>query len=489
MKWDKTVDVVVVGLGAAGGCAAIEAYDNGADVLVIEADKVPGGNTRLSGGTLRVFLDNEKVYQYYRGVFDDTVKDDLIHKFVEVTATSHEWFKQKCDCDFKIAEKVPFPPAPNAVWDFLPGSEGLGGRSQFVPKDGSAPGMNGGYYLIASLMHGVNKRGIKIQYETRGKELVTNASGEVIGIKAETPDGPCFIRAKKAVCLTCGGFNRNAEMQTNYLGMPLMSQGCMCSVGDGLTMTAKLGAKMWHMTGVSCGVSYKVKDHEQPIGIGMHAPNYMYVDQNGERFLNESGLDVHAMAFDFTACNAEKMAYPRMPAWMIFDENVREAGPIIGHCPGIIQEDPTWEGWSQDNQREIEKGWIKMAYTIADLGKQLGYNPGVLEKAVADYNQAALTGYDPKFNRDCFKMGPITKLPFYAIELWPSLLNTQGGPMHDAYGRVLDNDEKPIERLFAAGELGSIVNKFYPGGTNITEAIAMGRVIGEYTAKLADTVE
>lgn len=108
--------------------------------------------------------------------------------------------------------------------------------------------MNGGYYLIASLMHGVNKRGIKIQYETRGKELVTNASGEVIGIKAETPDGPCFIRAKKAVCLTCGGFNRNAEMQTNYLGMPLMSQGCMCSVGDGLTMTAKLGAKMWHMT-------------------------------------------------------------------------------------------------------------------------------------------------------------------------------------------------------------------------------------------------
>ena len=47
----------------------------------------------------------------------------------------------------------------------------------------------------------------------------------------------------------------------------------------------------------------------------------------------------------------------------------------IRDSPRIIQEDPTCEGWSQDNQREIEKGWIKMAYTIADLGKQLGYNP------------------------------------------------------------------------------------------------------------------
>lgn len=489
MKWDKTADVVVVGLGAAGGCTAIEAHDNGADVLVIEADKIAGGNTRLSGGTLRVFLDKDKVYQYYRGVFDETVKDELIHKFVDVTATSHEWFQEKCEAEFKIATKMPFPPAPNAVWDFLPGSDGLGGRSQFVAKFGGDPKMNGGYNLIATLMHGVEKRNINIMYETRGRELITNDKKEVIGIRADTPNGSINIRAKKGVCLTCGGFNRNKEMQLNYLSLPYMSQGCMCSVGDGLTMTAALGAKMWHMTGVSCGIGYKVKDHEQPIGIGLHSPNYLYVDQKGNRFLNETGVDVHAMAFDFTACVAEEMAYPRLPAWLIFDETVRESGALIGHCPGIIQDDPTWEGWSDDNQREIEKGWIKMAYTIADLGKQIGFDPGVLERTVAEYNQSALTGYDPKFHRNAYSMGPITKLPFYAIEVWPCLLNTQGGPQHDEYGRVLDVNEKPIERLFAAGELGSIVNKFYPGGTNITEAIAMGRVIGEYTAKLPDVEE
>ena len=489
MNWDKTADVVVVGLGAAGGCAAIEAHDNGAKVLVIEADKVPGGNTRLSGGTLRVFLDADKVYEYYRAVFDETVSDELTHKLIDVTMSSHEWFKEKTGCDFRIAEKRPFPPAPNAVWSYLPGAEALGGRSQFVPRDGGEPNMNGGYYLIRSLMHGVNDRNIEIMYQTRGIELIQNADKEIIGIKALKDGKEINIRAKKAVCLTCGGFERNPEMQLNYLSMPLMSQGTMENKGDGIVMAAKVGAKMWHMTGLSCGVGYKVKDHEQPIAIGMYASNYLYVDQHGHRFLNEAGLDVHAMAFDFTMCEAETMSYPRMPSWMIFDENVREAGPIIGHCPGIIQEDPTFEGWSKDNKREIEKGWIVEAYTIEELGQKIGYAPGVLEKCVAEYNKAALTGWDEQFHRNCYKMGPITRLPFYAIQLWPSLLNTQGGPQHDEYGRVLDYDMKPIPRLYEAGEFGSIVNKFYPGGTNITECVAMGRVIGEETAKLSDSVE
>ncbi len=490
MKWNKTADVVVVGLGAAGSCTAIEAHDNGATVLVLEADKVAGGNTRLSGGTLRIFKDTDKVYQYYRAIFDETVKDELIHKLIDVTATSHEWFKKKCDAEFMVATKVPFPPAPNAVWDFLPGCEGLGGRSQFVAdKFGGSEKMNGGFNMFKTMMHGIEKRNIEIMYETRGRHLITNGKKEVIGIQCETPKGTINVRAKKAVCLTCGGFHRSAEKQLNYLGLKYIAQGTKCGYGDGIDMTAELGAKMWHMTGVSCGISYKVKDHEDPIAIGLHSPNYLYIDQKGKRFLNETGVDVHAMAFDFTACVAEEMSYPRLPAWLIFDEHVRESGSLIGHCPGIIQEDATFDGWSDDNQAEISKGWIKMAYTVADLGKKLGFNPGVLEKAVADYNQCALLGYDPEFGRDAHSMGPINRLPFYAIEVWPALLNTQGGPQHDEYGHVLNVEEKPIERLFAAGELGSIVNKFYPGGTNITEAIAMGRVIGELTAKLTDVEE
>ena len=480
-QWDKTVDVVVVGLGAAGGCAAIEAFDNGADVLVLEADEKAGGNTRLSGGTLRRFLDEDQVVQYYMGVVDETVSETLVRRFVNKSMTSHQWFEEKCDAKFIESTKVLFPPAPNIVWDFLPGAEGMGGRSQFDPQFGD-PNKNGGYNLIATLMHGVEKRGINILYNTRARKLITGEGKEVIGISAETPDGVINVKARKGVILTCGGFHQNKEMQLNYLSMPYLAQGCPCGRGDGLTMTQELGAKMWHMTGLSCGISYKVKDYDIPIAIGIRRSNYFYVNQHGKRFLNETGVDVHAMAFEFTRCVAEKMEYPCLPAWLIFDENVREAGQMLGHCMGRIMDDPTFE-WSQDNKAEVEKGWIKMAWNIHDLGKELGFAEGVLEKAVGEYNQAATTGYDPEFGRNGISMAPVEKPPFYAIEVWPALLNTQGGPQHDEEGRVLDTDMNPIPRLYAAGELGSFINKFYPGGTNITEAVAFGRITGENAAK------
>ena len=484
--WDREADVVVVGLGSAGGAAAIAAHDNGAEVLVLEKDSKAGGNTRLSGGTLRRFNEVEGVIDYYRAVLDETVSDAMVRKYVEVANTNHKWFEETCDAEFIDATKVMFPPAPNVVWDFLPGAEAVGVRSQFNPKFGD-PKKNGGYNLIATLMHGVEKRNIEILYNTGGKKLITGENKEVLGIIADGPDGEIRVKANKGVILTCGGFHRNKEMQLNYLSMPYKAQGCPCGDGDGIKMTEEIGAKMWHMTGVSCGISYKVPDYETPIAIGVRSPNYIYVDQHGERFLNETGLDVHAMAFDFTACVAEKMEYPRLPAYLIFDENCRESGQMLGHCPGIIMDDPTFE-WSEDNKAEIEKGWIKMAWTIGELGKQLGFAEGVLEKAVGEYNHCAVTGYDPKFKRNGATMGALTKAPFYAIEVWPALLNTQGGPQRDEEARVLDTDNTPIPRLYSAGELGSMVNKFYPGGTNITEAIAFGRIAGENAAK-ADSVK
>jgi hypothetical protein len=252
-------------------------------------------------------------------------------RYVEVSATNHQWFIDKCDAEFIDAVKVLFPPAPNIIWDFLPGAEGMGGRSQFSGD----PKKNGGYNLIATLMHGVTKRGIEILYKTGGKKLLTDESGAVIGILADGPEGELRIRARRGVILCCGGFHQNREMQINYLGMTFLAQGCPCGNGDGVRMTQELGARMWHMSGLSCGISYLVKDHKTPIAIGIRSSNYLYVDQRGNRFLNETGVDVHAMAFDFTATEAETMGYPRLPGYLVFDETVRSAGQMLGHCPAI----------------------------------------------------------------------------------------------------------------------------------------------------------
>lgn len=475
------VDVVVVGYGGAGAAAAIEAHDNGAKVLLLEKSGTPGGNTKLSGGTLRDIADVDKAAAYIAAVNDDTVSPEMNHKFCEMAATNHQWFIDKCDAVIIESKKVMFPPAPHVVWSFLPGSEGMGGRS-FIQGN---PDVNGGTNLVAALVHGVEKRNIEVLFHTAATKLITNDNKEVTGLIADGADGEITIKAKRAVILTCGGFQYNKEMQINYLGMPFFSQGCLGNTGDGIRMTQELGADMWHMTGLSCGISYRVPEFKVPIGIGVRAPNYFYVDQNGKRFLNETGVDVHAMAFEFTAVDHMKMEYPRMPAYLIFDETIRSAGKMTGHCPGQIMDEEGFE-WSDDNQAEIEKGWIKMGWTIPELAEKIGFLPGMLEQAIAKYNLASVTGYDPEFGRSSLTMGIINKAPYYAIEVWPALLNTQGGPKRNEKAQILDLEGKPIKRLYSAGELGSMFNKFYPGAGNVSEALGFGRIAGENAAKEKD---
>lgn len=79
-------------------------------------------------------------------------------------------------------------------------------------------------------------------------------------------------------------------------------------------------------------------------------------------------------------------------------------------------------------------------------------------------------------------MAPIVKPPYYALEAGLSLVNTQGGPKHNKYGQVLDPDDRPIPRLYAAGELGSFFGFLYQEGSNYPEAWASGRIAGRQAA-------
>ena len=77
---------------------------------------------------------------------------------------------------------------------------------------------------------------------------------------------------------------------------------------------------------------------------------------------------------------------------------------------------------------------------------------------------------------------PIAEKPFYAIELSPSMLNTQGGPRRNEKGQVVRPDGAAIPRLYSAGELGSIYSNLYQGTGNIGECLAFGRISGRNAA-------
>ena len=81
-------------------------------------------------------------------------------------------------------------------------------------------------------------------------------------------------------------------------------------------------------------------------------------------------------------------------------------------------------------------------------------------------------------------MTTITEPPFYGAPVWATLSNTQGGPVHDAQSRIVDVWDKPIPRLYAAGELGSSFGHLYLSGGNISECFVTGRIAGRNAACL-----
>jgi hypothetical protein len=163
---------------------------------------------------------------------------------------------------------------------------------------------------------------------------------------------------------------------------------------------------------------------------------------------------------------------------MIFDENYRKSGPIGKAGADWDVSHGNFYDWSDDNLREVAKGWIKTADTLRALAALIDVPPDALEDSVRLFNLSASNGTDPDWGRKPPTLAPIMTGPFYAMELTPALVNTQGGPRRNAEAQIIGANGEPIGRLFSAGELGSIYSFLYQGGGNIAECFAFGRIAG-----------
>lgn len=140
--------------------------------------------------------------------------------------------------------------------------------------------------------------------------------------------------------------------------------------------------------------------------------------------------------------------------------------------------------WSEDNSRELEIGVLKQADTISGLAALIGVDETVLVDTVQRWNELCARGEDADFGRPPGSMAPIRTPPFVFGQVWPTVSNTQGGPVHDAAQKIIDTAGQPIPRLFAAGELGSSFGHLYLSGANITECFVTGRLAGQGAAAL-----
>jgi succinate dehydrogenase/fumarate reductase flavoprotein subunit len=491
-QWDYESDVVVVGFGYAGALSAIAAHDAGADVLVLEKapENFAGGNSRVSGGGMRVPINIHDAIKYYKAVCFGTVPDEDIVAMADAMTKVPEILR---GLGIEIAElglpRMRHPVAGGESFRLY--SIAKNGKPLFEP----IAAVGSGDLLYGALKQRVIDRGIKVWYETPAKKLVQNPlTKEILGVVAERKDKTIGVKARKAVVLACGGYENNYEMwiNFNFPGIKVYPWGSPYNTGDGIKMALDVGATLWHMVSIEwdcpcikipseiygCAVQTRVVGAMRP-----KVGSYIVVNKHGKRFMNECKSLVHRKEpLELTHFDQERLEYPNIPFYLIFDEAFRLQGPLVKNTRIGWHNIFSLYEWSYDNSAEIDKGWIVKADTPRELAKKLNINPEELEKTIISYNKNCEAKMDPDFHRPAETMIPLNSPPFYGVELALTITNTQGGPKRNAKAQVLDTENKPIPRLYAAGELGSFWGFVYPGGSNIAEAIALGYIAGKNAA-------
>ncbi len=494
-KWDEETDVVIVGYGGAGAVVAIEAADAGAHVVILEKNPIDLHvcNTNVAGGLVICSTDVEKGFQYIKACIGDTVDDEMCRLWSTETLTNPAYLK-------KLADAVGIPSDIMRVgggeFPDLPGADGIG---TFIMKAG--PGAK----IFEVLDKNVKARkNITVAFSSPAKKIVQTGSGEILGIIAERNGKEYSVRGKRATVLASGGYEYNEKMKLNSLfANPRFFYGTDSNTGDGLAMAMAVGADLWHMNWASQHYGFAYKNF--PLGMSFSntlKSSYMVVDQYGKRFFNDS-YNGHSSYLYFCYFDPLKGVYPRLPAYLVFDESFRmmgapmSANSVNGGVMGAKTAKYKYE-WSKDQSAEIAKGWIMKADTIEELAKLINarqgpndivdyrssvkMDPAALATSVNTFNDYAKNRHDAEFGRR--SLAAIEKGPFYATEVWPCGPNTQGGPRFNVKGQVVDPYGAPIPRLYKCGELGSIYGERYPGGGgNISELLAFGRIVGQNVAK------
>jgi succinate dehydrogenase/fumarate reductase flavoprotein subunit len=475
MIGERTADVVIVGIGAAGMAAAITAHDLGAEVLVLEKtnEAESGGNTRVSGNVWFNPTDRDEAIVYYRSLADPFPVD------VELAAA---WADEVCR---------------NTAWvETLGGPTGLTSRPYEHP-DLAGHECDDGHHHVGEawgdsrlwnrLREAVRERGIEVAYETRARQLLQEpGSAEVVGVCVETRGALRSILARRGVVLASGGFANDPALARDFLRLPGSHPwGAPASTGDGLRMAMQAGADLAHVANYMGRPGLRTPEHRAAFPVTFYdSHGFINVADDGRRFLREDLPLRHGKVRE----GGRLRLFPERMYCGIFDEATRRAGPIVARRD---REPFGWntiiEGyqWSDDNLLEIERGWIARADTPRGLAAELGIDGEGLEAEIEAYNRCCHDGRDASLGRSPETLVALEEPPFYGYRWAPMLVFTCGGPRKDARAGVLDPQGTPIPGLYCAGEVSSSYGWAMSGGQMIGDAMAFGRIAGRSVASRA----
>jgi succinate dehydrogenase/fumarate reductase flavoprotein subunit len=466
-SWSDEVDVLVIGFGIAGGCAAVSAAEAGARVLVLERAAAAGGTTSMAGG--HFYLGGGTAVQQATG-HPDTA--DEMYKYLVAVSREPEHDKIRAYCDGSVEhfnwledlgfqfERSYFPGKaviqPNTEGLMFTGNEKVWPfKDQAVPAPRGhkvpVPGDTGGASMVIDLLlKRADELGVQIRYETGATALVLD-DRTVVGVTWKHFNDTGAIRAK-AVVIAAGGFVMNQEMVAEYT--PKLAEKPFVL---GNTYDDGLGIRL----GMSAGGATKHMD-QAFITAPAYPPSILLtgiiVNKLGQRFVAEDSY--HSRTSGFV------MDQPDSAAFLIVDEEHLER-PEVPLVPLI-------DGWE----------------TVEEMEAALGIPQGNLVATLDRYNEHAARGEDPDFHKQPEFLAPQDKGPWGAFDLSLGKAMyagfTVGGLATSVDGEVLRADGSVISGLYAAGACASNIaqdGKGYASGTQLGEGSFFGRRAGAHAAR------
>lgn len=470
-NWAETAEVVVVGYGIAGACAALEAQRAGADVLVIERASAGGGASALSSGIF--YLGGGTAVQKAAG-YDDTPEEmfnflmanalspnsEIVRAFCDGCVEHFDWLEQQGvafersyfpgKAVFLTTTTCLMSTGNEKVWPYSEVAKPAP-RGHKVAREGE----NAGSLAMEALLARCTDAGVRALYDSQVNALIIDAQGRVVGVRVRQGGEERAVRALRGVILSTGGFNMNREMLEQY-APHLLGNSVPLAVpyndGSGILLGQSAGAATQAMDGVIATASF-------------YPPSQLIkgilVNSNGERFVAEDSY--HGRTASFI------IEQPGHKAYLILDSEIFAYPELTDYSHHTLV-----DGWE----------------TVEEMEAGLQLPPGSLQKTLEDYNHHAAAGRDPVLHKQPEWLKPLNVGPYAAFDVSFNksvyLFITLGGLKTTARTEVIGVDGKLIPGLYAAGNCASTLSrdgKDYASGLSLGPGSFFGRVAGRLAAR------
>lgn len=448
VKETVEADVIVVGAGLAGMCAAVSAAEAGAKVIVLEKYKKPGAR----GGHITAFGSK---FQEKHGIVKDIparqvakelerwgqgrVDESLLRLFIEKSGACMDWLEDTLSPKgFQNGQW--FEGCKDPYYYEYPVTH-LFRDKNGVP--GNAP-------MLDALVEIAKEKGAEVIFEARALKFIKDGK-KVTAVIAKTKKGYVQYSAKKAVIIATGDYASNKDMVSYYSQTASLADAQIyfptkSNTGDGHMMALEIG-----------GAMQRDANHAAVIHLeaGAKSYNFLHVNAYGKRFKNE---DVNTQSM---SCG--KLYQKDGIAWSVYDAKGLEyaetmmkkkigGGLFFGQQDKIVGV----KEWSMEDEKHmlekhISEGKVVVANTLEELAQKMNIPAAEFVKTVKRYNEMVKAKNDTDFGKRSETLYPIEKAPFYAGKLLATLLTMCGGLHTDESLLVLDKDDNPIENLYVVG--------------------------------------